>query len=91
MHLLNTGIVGNVGKAVQVEGILHLPGGMVLGLEESIEVPEAGLHNLALDLHKAHLQHDLPHEVDEPLVGVPLSGVDLVRGQGDVVGTDATF
>jgi len=91
VHLLDPSIVWDLRPAVKVEGVLHLPGGMILGLEEGIEVPEAGLYDLALNLHKAHLQHDLTHEIDEPLVGVLLARVDLVCGQGDVVGSDARF
>ena len=87
VHLFYPGKVGDLSLAVQIEGVLHLPGGMVLGLEEGIEVPEAGLDDLTLDLDKAHLQHDLSHDIDQSLVGVLLAGVDLVCGEGDVVGT----
>ena len=60
---------------------------MVLRLEKRVEVPEAGLDDLTLDLDKAHLQHDLSHVIDQSLVGVLFAGVDLVCGEGHVVGT----
>ena len=87
VHLFDSGKIGNLSLAIQIKGVLHLPGGMVLRLEERVEVPEAGLDDLTLDLDKAHLQHDLSHVIDQSLVGVLLAGVDLVCGESDVVGT----
>ncbi len=91
MHLLNFGIVRYLGFCIQVECVLHLSCRMVLRLEKCIEVPEAGLNDRPLDLCEAHLQHDLSHEIDEPLVGVLFAGIDFIGSEGDVVGTRIAY
>ena len=89
MHLFDPGVIGDIPLAVQIEGVLHLPGRMVLGLEEGIEVPEAGLNDRPLDLDKSHLQHDLPHVIDQSLVGMPFSRKNPIGRERDVIGARA--
>ena len=58
---------------------------MVLRLEECVKVPERTLDNFAVDLGKAHLQEDLAHLFDEPLVRVGLARVDTPGEFCDIV------
>ena len=69
----------------EVERVLHLAGRVVLRLEEGVEVPEALLDDVAVEFLKTHLEEDLPHLGNDPLVGVDLAGVRLLRELGYVI------
>ena len=77
--------IGEVGLAAEVERVLHLACGVVLRLEERVEVPEAGLDELAAHLDEAHLEQDPPHLVEEALVRVGLARDDAPRKAVDPV------
>ena len=68
----------------EVEGVLHLPGRVVLRLEEGVEVPEGLLDDAAVEFRKSHLEEDLPHLRDDPLVGMDLAGIRLLRELGHI-------
>ena len=55
---------------IEVKGVLHLPGRVVLRLEKGVEIPERALDDPAVHLGKSHLEEDLAHLVDESLVRV---------------------
>ena len=69
----------------EVEGVLHLAGRVVLRLEEGVEIPVALLDNVTVEFLKTHLEEDLPHLGNDPLVGVDLARVHLLRELGYVI------
>ena len=64
---------------LEIERVLHLAGRVVLRLEEGIEVPVGLLDDPAVEFGKSHLEKDLPHLGDDPLVGMDLPGPGLLR------------
>ncbi len=74
MHGSNrTGIfLRDITGTINMKSILHITCRMVLGLEQGIKVPETTLNYIAFDLCESHLQKDLAHLIDKPLVGVCL-------------------
>ena len=69
----------------EIEGVLHLAGRVVLRLEEGVEVPERLLDDASVEFGKAHFEEELPHLADDPLIGVDLAGVCLLRELGDII------
>ncbi len=69
----------------EIECVLHLPGRVVLGLEEGVEVPERLLDNATVEFLKSHFEEDLPHLGDDPLVGVDLARIGFLREFGHVI------
>ena len=68
-----------------MEGILHLPCRMVLGLEQSIEVPERALHNISFYFSEAHFQEDLAHLIDKALVRMYLGSINRTRRRMNII------
>jgi len=69
----------------EIERVLHLAGRVILRLEEGIEVPVGLLDNVTVEFLKAHLEEDLPHLGNDPLIGVDLTGIRLFRELGHVI------
>lgn len=79
--LLGTGPVGDLGVG-DVEGVLQVAGRVLLGHEEGVEVPEAGLDELVGGhLLEAHLEEDLAEFLADLVEGVQGTGV-LVGAEG---------
>src|SRR4029077_8237806 len=69
---------------LHVEGVLEVPGGMVLRREERVEVPEGGLDRLAEYFGEPHGEVGLPHLRDDLLHRVPPAWVELRGARGHV-------
>ncbi len=69
----------------EVERVLHLAGRVVLRLEEGVEVPEGLLDDAPVEFLESHLEEDLPHLGDDPLVRVDLPGIRFLRELGHIV------
>src|SRR2546422_48149 len=76
------------GGRVHVQRVEDVPRGMVLGLEQRVEVPERGLHPVPGDLREPHPEEDPPDLLDVLREDVDLPGVDRRRERPDVVRAD---
>ena len=86
MHCLDPLVAFRQGESLaEIEGILHLTGRVVLRLEQGVEVPVGLLDDAAVEFGKSHVEQDLPHLGDDPLVGVDLTGICFSREFGDII------
>ncbi len=69
----------------EIKCILHFPCGVVLGLEEGVEIPERLLDNATIEFLKSHFEEDFPHLGDDPLVGMDLARIGFFRKLGHIV------
>ena len=76
------------GRAPDVEGVLHVSGRVILGLEERVEVPERRLHPGRAGLLESHLQEGPPGLLEHAAVAEP--GERITQGEllelGDALG-----
>ena len=69
-----------------IEGVLGVPGGVVLGEVQGLEVIVVGFHLRALHHIEAHPQEDLLDLVQHQGEGMPVAGGGGAAGHGDVDG-----
>ena len=70
----------------QIEGVLHIPGGMVLGHVEGLKAVVVGLHLGAVHHVKAHGLEDVHQVLQHDVQGMQAAGSGSLAGQGDVQG-----